>query len=148
MTDTPVTILINREEVLAQDASRVRRVLDSFIPLLLERNRNAVALLITGYDDDQRELFLIPEVRTWFHRLFDITPDLFYWMDMGNGRLLLHALMMRSPVRVEGGTTIRPEDIQEFLIWGYSGLDVFCTTHHLDPLSSNQHITVCIKGVV
>jgi hypothetical protein len=57
MTDTPVTILINKEEVLTQDASRERRVLDSFVPLLLEKNRNATAVLVTGYDDDQRELF-------------------------------------------------------------------------------------------
>jgi hypothetical protein len=80
MTDTPVTILVNREKVLAKDASRVRRVLDSFVPLFLEKNRNNVAVLVTGYNDDKRELCQIPEVRTWFHSLFDITPDLFYWM--------------------------------------------------------------------
>jgi hypothetical protein len=148
MTETPVTILINKEEVLAQDASRVHRVLDPFVPLLLEKNRNAVAVLVTGYDDDQLELFLISEVRTWLHRLFDIVPDLLYWMDMGNGRLLLYALMMGSPVQVEGGTSIRPEDMQEFLMWGFSGLNVFCNTHHLDPTSSNQHITTCIKGAI
>jgi hypothetical protein len=148
MTDTPVTILINKEEVLAQDASRVRRVLDSFFPLLLEKNRNSVAVLVTGYDDDQRELFLIPEVQAWFHRLFDIAPDLFYWMDMRNGRLLLYALMRCSPVRVEGGTTIRPEDMQEFHMWGFSRLNVFCNTHQLDPTPSNQHIAACIKETI
>jgi hypothetical protein len=148
INDMPVTILINKEKVLAQDASRVRRVLDSFAPLLLEKNRNAVVVLVTGYNDDQRELFLIPEVRPWFHRLFDIVPDLFYWMDMRNGRLLLHALMMHPPVRVAGGTTIRPENMRDFLIWGFSRLNVFCNTHQLDPTPSNQHITACIKEAI
>jgi hypothetical protein len=148
MTDTPVTILINRVEVLAQDASRVRRVLDSFVPLLLEKNRNAVEVLVTDYNDDKRELYQIPEVRTWFHRLFDITPDLFYWMNMSHNRLLLHALMMHSPIRVQGGATIRPEDMQKFLMWGFFRLNVFCSTHHLDPTPSNKHITECIKEAI
>ena len=148
MTDTPVTILVNREDVLAQDASRVRRVLDSFVPLLLKKNRNTVEVLVTGYDNDKRELYQISEVGTWFHRLFDITPDLFNWMNMSNNRLLLNALMMHSPVRVQGGTTIRPDDIQKFLIWGFSRLNVFCNTHHLDPTPSNKHITACIKEAI
>jgi hypothetical protein len=143
--DAAATILITKEEILIRDVSHVRSILDSFIPTLVERNRNGVEILITDYDDDERELFLIPEVRPWFHRLFDVIPDLFFWMDMSNGRLLLYALMMRSPVRVEGGTTIIPEDMQEFLTWGFSHLNVFCKMHDFDPEPSNQHINTCIK---
>lgn len=148
MTDTLVKILVNKEDVLAQDSSGVRRVLDSFIPHLLDRNRNSVEILVNGYNNDQRELYLIPEVRTWFHRLFDITPDLFYWMDMRDDRLLLYALMMRSPVRVKGGATIKPEDMQEFLLWGFSQLNEFCNNYNLDPTPSNLHITECVNSMI
>lgn len=147
MPDALVTIQVSREELLRQDVSRVRRILDSFVPGLLKRNRNAISVEVMGYDDDPRELFLIPEVRKWFHRLFDVTPDWFYWMDMSNDRLLLHALMMFSPVRVEGGTTIRPEDVQAFLMWGFPGLNVFCKNLQIDPTLSSQHVFACVKAM-
>jgi hypothetical protein len=130
--------------VLIRDVSRVRRLLDSFLSTLDERNRNAVNVLITDYDDE-RELFLIPEVRQWYQSLFHVIPDLFYWMDMSDGRLFLYSLMMHSPIHVDGGTIIRSEDMQEFLKWGFSHLNMFCRIHNLDPTPSNLHINTCFN---
>lgn len=139
-------IQVRKEDVLFQDTSDVRDILDSFVPTLLDRNRNAITVHLNGYNDDSRELFFIPEVRTWFHRLFDTIPDLFFWMSMMDECLPLYALMMFKPVRVEGGSVIRPEDMQKFLVWGFNGLNEFCDKHDLDPNPSNKHITNCLKG--
>ncbi len=148
MGDTTVIILIEKAEVLAQDVSQVRRTLDAFMPEGAESNRNSIIVLINGYDEDGRELYSIPEVRTWFNHLFEAVPELFYWMDMSKGRLLYHALMMRSPIRVKGGTAVSPEEMQQFLMWGFSRLNVFCQRHHFDPASSNEHITACIRETI
>jgi hypothetical protein len=148
MGDTTGIILISKAEVLAQDVSQVRRTLDALMPEGAENNRNGVIVLIDGYNEDGRELYSVPEVKTWFHRLFDAVPELFYWMDMSNGRLLYHALMMRSPIRVEGGTAVSPEDMQQFLRWGFSHLNVFCQRHQFDPASSNEHITACVREAI
>jgi len=44
----PVTILVLKEETLAGGISRVRGILDSFMPELIARNRNRVELQILG----------------------------------------------------------------------------------------------------
>lgn len=59
----PVTILISKDEIVSVNASRVREILDSFVPTLIDRNRNRVTIMVNGYDDDSRQLFLIGEVR-------------------------------------------------------------------------------------
>src|SRR5215831_20778651 len=74
----PVTIMISREEIVSEDVSRVRTILNTFVPTLVERNRNRVTIMVEGYNDDPRELFLINEVRKWFHHLFDAVPELFF----------------------------------------------------------------------
>lgn len=140
------TILVSADEVRAKDASGVRNVIDTFVPALLRRNRNALIILVNGFNDDPRELYLIPEVRTWFHRLFDEVPELFYWANLEDTRFLLFGLMMFSPLRVSRGSTLSPEDMQRFLLWGYGGLNVFCSAHQLDPEPSNAHIFRCLKA--
>jgi hypothetical protein len=146
MMDALITIMVEKSEVLTQDVSRVRKILDSFLPTLASRNRNNVVILVNGYDDDSRELFLIAEVRTWFHRLFDAVPELFFWMDMHQQRLPFYALMMGEPVRGNGGTTVSSGDMGKFMLWGYTNLNEFCARHNFDATPSNSHILSCLKG--
>ncbi|HXG28298.1 MAG TPA: chlororespiratory reduction 6 domain-containing protein [Nevskiales bacterium] len=145
MSETSGIILVEAAEVLTCDTRHVRKTLDSLIPKHMGDNRNGVVILINGYDDDPQELFLIPEVRKWFHSLFDNVPDLFFWMNMGSGRLMFYALMMGKPIRIHGGTTIRSEDMRKFLKWGFYQLNIFCKRHGIDPEPSNQHILECLK---
>jgi hypothetical protein len=56
-------------------------VLDSLKRLTCDRSsaldaEGAVTLVFNGYDSDPRELELIPEVRSWFGRLYEAWP---YW---------------------------------------------------------------------
>ena len=100
--NTPVTILVSKDEIVSENVSGVRGILDSFVPILIDRNRNRVTIMINGYDTDSRELFLINEVRKWFHHLFDIVPELFFWLDMRPPWLTFYATMFGTPVRVQG----------------------------------------------
>ena len=143
--NTPVTILVSKDEIVSENASGVRGILDSFVPILIDRNRNRVTIMINGYDTDSRELFLINEVRKWFHHLFDVVPELFFWLDMRLPWLTFYATMFGTPVRVQGGTTISSEDLQRFLVWGYQNLNVFCSTHGISPDLSNEHIRSAIE---
>jgi hypothetical protein len=102
--------------------------------------------MVNGYNDDPRELFLINEVRKWFHHLFDAAPELFFWMDMSRPWLTFYAIMFGTPVRQKGGTTTSSEDFQRFLIWGYQNLNTFCSAHSISADSSNEHIRRAITS--
>lgn len=141
--DPLVTIMIGRDEILSLDVSRPRSILDGFIPDLMGRFRNAVVVLVNGYDDDPRELYDIDEVRSWFARFFDAVPELFFWMDMRDKRLIYYALMMGTPIRKAEGATVSAEDIAKFMVWGFANLNTFCAKHGLDHGPSNRHIRDC-----
>ena len=143
--NTPVTILVSKDEIVSESVSGVRGILDSFVPILIDRNRNRVTIMVNGYNTDSRELFLINEVRKWFHHLFDVVPELFFWMDMRPPWLTFYAIMFGTPVREQGGTTISREDLQRFLVWGYQNLNVFCSAHGISPDLSNEHIRCAIE---
>lgn len=144
MLQGSTTIRVGQEWILSRNISFVRNLLNTFIPKLLERNRNKVRIEIIGYEQDPRQLFLINEVRAWFHKLFDEIPELFYWMDMSDNYLEFYALMMFTPKRVEGGTILSPEDMQKFLTWGYVNLNEFCAKYAISPDSTNQHISMVL----
>ena len=137
--NTPVTILVSKDEIVSENVSGVRGILDSFVPILIDRNRNRVIIMVNGYDTDSRELFLIDEVKKWFNHLFDVVPELFFWMDMHPPWLTFYAIMFGTPVRVQGGTTISSEDLQRFLVWGYQNLNVFCSTHGVSNVFCSTH---------
>jgi len=40
---------------------------------------------------------------------------------------------------------ITPEDMQEYLIYGFTGLNEFCKKHNLDPEPTNKMITARLK---
>ena len=146
MEMSKVTIQVNKDEILALDTSRVRRILDTFIPELVDRNRNGVTVLVNGYEADPRELIVIPEVRAWFRRLSEVVPEIFFWMDLRPPFFTFYAIMASTPIRRDGGTTLSADDLKKFMIWGYTGLNLFCQTHNFDPGPSNAHIKQCIMA--
>jgi hypothetical protein len=137
---TPVTILVSKEEILSGDVSRVRSILDSFVPEALENNRNRIIVNVLGYSDDSRELYLIGEVRNWFHCLFDSVPELFFWLNLTQPWLTFYAIMHGTPIRQNEGTTVSREDLEHFLIWGYEQLNQFCNKHSVPVEPSNTHV--------
>ena len=142
----PVIIQVSLTEVQAADTSRATSILQSFVPVLLERNRNRVRLEVLGYDNDPRELFDIPEVRKYFQNLFVENPSLFYWIDVDSYMLLFLGLMLFEPYRIEGQVGLRPEDMQSYVSGGFSGLNKFCESMGVSADATNDAILKVLKS--
>lgn len=137
---SPVIIQIDKSSILARDPEPVAQILESFIPELCERNCGRVQLEVLGYLNDPRELYDIPEVRSYYQALFERVPGLFYWLDSTSHMLLLLGLMLFPPQRSPQGVSLSPTDMQQFLLRGFHGLNGFCTEHGLSPDRTNQVI--------
>src|SRR5690242_947105 len=122
----PVTIQVSQAEVADCDTDRLSQILDSFVPRLLDRNRNRVQIEVMGYGADARELFDVPEVRAYFGAVFERNPGLFYWIDVSSYMFIFLGLMLFEPYRVGAKVGLRPRDMQTYLSKGFKGLNVFC----------------------
>lgn len=145
----PVVIQISHQEVMQRAPQRVVEIINSFIPDLLERNRNRVQLEVLGYGDDPRELYDIPEVRDYFRALHQIFPGMFYWLDTNPDgfAFILMGLMLYSPIRIGGGqVTISPQDLQDYLMNGYIELNAFCDHYGISADATNHSILEWLGG--
>ncbi|MBS0657746.1 MAG: hypothetical protein JSR82_05795 [Verrucomicrobia bacterium] len=127
--------MVSKEEISRNDVSGVCRILNGFVPHLLERNRNRVFIRIDGFRDDvdRHELFEFVEVRAWYHLLFETVPGFFYWMDLRRPWFNFYARMFVAPIHATEATTVSGADLQRFLLWGYKNLNEFCDAHGVRP---------------
>jgi hypothetical protein len=137
---SPVIIQIDKSSILACDPQPVATILESFVPHSCERNCDRVQLEVLGYLNDSREIYDIPEVRSYYQALFQRVPGLFYWLDSSSHMLLLLGLMLFPPKRSDGLVTISPADMQQFLLRGFEGLNRFCSEHGLSPEKTNKAV--------
>lgn len=126
--ENPVTIQVSRQEIDRCETSGVSIILESFVPHLLERNRNRVQIKVLGFGNDKRELFDIPEVRKYFRKLF-----------------LFLGLMLFEPYRVSGQVGLTPQDMQSYLVAGFSGLNEFCRVSGASPEKTNASISAWLR---
>lgn len=75
----PLAIVISREEVEAQNIAPALSLLNTLIasPEKAKSYQEKVDVAFHGYDDDQRELFEIPEVRHFVYKLDEAFP---FWL--------------------------------------------------------------------
>jgi len=75
-----VVVTITREDIEACNTAPALRSLNRLVDSrdALEASDGTISLLVSGYDDDPRELHLIPEVRTYFQRLDENFPFWFH----------------------------------------------------------------------
>ena len=90
----PIVIVIAREEVESQDISRALSMLKAPLstPETAKEHFEKIDIAFHGYDDDTRELFEIPEVRTFVFKLDEAFPYWFYFLsknDLGLQALVL-----------------------------------------------------------
>ena len=136
----PVIIQIPRPAIENCYCLGVMEILDSFIPHLIDHNRNRMEFEVLGYEEDPREIYEIPEVRQFFQRFFQIYPGLFFWLNTRSHMMLLMAIYVFKPIRVDNNTTISNTDFQKFLKEGFIGLNLFSKKYGLDPDPTNKAI--------
>lgn len=105
--DGPTLIVfeVSKREIDTQNiASSLERLLvmtDSRTNVL--RYRESVVFLVSGYDEDSRELVEIPEVRSFFRKLTAEWPHWFWFLARSFGSIsLLMSLLCAVRIRREG----------------------------------------------
>jgi len=136
----PVVIEITRANIELTNTQPVEELLDSFTSGNLELFRNRIVFAVLGYDDDERELYEIQEVRRYFIKLFSEIDGLFYWIHTGYNMVQLIGLLLYRPVYVEGQVTLSTEDWQSYLMWGYMKLNKFCSENGVSPEPTSTEI--------
>jgi hypothetical protein len=124
------------------------QILDSFVPELLVRNRNRVQIEVSGFGSDPRELYDVPEVRSYFILLFERYPGLFFWIDASSYMFLFLGLMLFEPWRTNGKVGLRPPDLKSYVTYGFTGLNTFCKQTGVSPDATNAAViaqlhTIC-----
>lgn len=66
----------------------------------LIKNRGTLEILIDGYNDDPREIFEIPEVRSWYRKSIEAGLPWFYFLNAESARGLLSSLYCYCDVEI------------------------------------------------
>ena len=121
-----IALVVSRDEVERLDLTGCLGVLDSLIESREKamRFRDQVVFGVDGYNDDPRELFEIPEVRTFIRELDDKWPYWFFFLSKATDTL---KMIMFSLCRYQraGGGLIRydPKDVKLFLVSHFVALN-------------------------
>lgn len=70
---------VNKSEVIKKDTNTLNRVLKSLRKDLI-KSYCKIMIIFDGYDNDQREIYEIREIRDYVRKLFDENNDLFYFI--------------------------------------------------------------------
>lgn len=117
MTDY-LMIAISRQEVESQDCSKVVSTLKALLetPEKAKMFKEQVDLGFSGYDEDSRELFEIPEVRNFVFKLDEEFPFwLFFLTKFGTGLQCLFLCMMPPYLTEKAKQEIFPQRLESLL---------------------------------
>ncbi len=124
-----VSIIISRREVESGDISNSLSVLNNFNKdkQSIRRFCNRIDLSISGYDDDPRELWEIPEVKSYIQQLDIAFPFWFYFMSKQTGALKMiygccNEIKRSSAVFFE----VKPESMLSFLKAHIFAMNIMC----------------------
>ena len=94
---------------------------------------NSLALMIEGYDHDPREIYAIPEVRTFYQQLWRRWPYWLYFCNLDTENLMmmvmccldsLDALKVKGQEQVK--VTISPLAVVQFISDGFVPMNEMC----------------------
>lgn len=124
------------QEVLTADC---RDFLNRFGPRHLPRGQalaaqmNTMVFLLSGFDEDPRELHSIPEVRRFYGSLHDAWPYWFYFCNLESDSLLIMVLCCLPSLRItqiDQRTMVAVEyshqELLDFLRRGFGPMNALC----------------------
>ena len=126
----------SRDRVEAGDAKDfMSRFGDSSLPTgkKLEGMMNSVALMIDGYNHDPREIYAIPEVRTFYQQLWEVWPYWLFFCNLDSENLMmmvmcclesLDALKVKGQSQVK--VSISPLEVVRFISGGFVPMNEMC----------------------
>jgi hypothetical protein len=128
----PVIIMISRDQVEANDMASVIKPLTTLLASREDcwRYRGQVALAVSGYEDDARELVDIAPLRTFLH---DFTVQWPYWgfffNQVDDSLILLGSCVCGKSYPGEGRVEMDDARIRQFLLDGFDGMQTLFTQH-------------------
>jgi hypothetical protein len=121
-----IVLVVSRDEVESLDLSGCLGVLDSLIESgeKAMRFRDQVFFGVDGYNDDPRELFEIPEVRTFVRELDAKWPYWFFFLSKADDTLKMIMFSLCQYQRAGGGLIrYHPKDLKLFLYKHFDALN-------------------------
>ncbi|MHB8766967.1 MAG: chlororespiratory reduction 6 domain-containing protein, partial [Deferrisomatales bacterium] len=121
-----VTVMVSREKIEARD---ITPALGSLSALIESRETirhflGRVDLAIDGYDADPRELFEVPEVRTYLAALDERFPYWFPLLSLDTEALKLVTFSLCDIERVASGLVeVDTEDLRTFLVRHFGAMN-------------------------
>lgn len=132
----------SKREILTKDASRFLSFFQDLESQRLESLMGSVTFSVSGYDDDPRELFQIPEVRDFYQSLHRTWPCWLFFAETLSPSLLIVALcnlptIQSKFVAGEGELSVQfnPLQMSQFMA---EGLAVFWELGHKALLDDEQ----------
>jgi hypothetical protein len=115
----PLYVVVSRDEIESRDFTAPFAALKSLIasPATARAHMESVDVAFSGYDEDARELFEIPEVREYVYRLDGEFPYwLFFLSKYGLGLQCLLLSFLPPHLTDEAKANVHPERIRELLL--------------------------------
>ena len=132
--DDWLRVAVDRSAVEALDVSGTALILSRVLAdkTAVERYRGRVELTFSGYVNDPRELYEIPEVRRFCSKLDDVFPYWFYFLSTDGVTLGVIARCLCSVTQVRPGVVSIGPDLPEFITRHYEALNWLFDNYSLD----------------
>lgn len=114
--------------------------------MLLDK-RSSVEIFFPDYNDDERELYDIPEIRQWFQNSMDQNIPWFYFLNgknitIGLSLLFICCVNIKRVKIVNNIHKLEPnrEDIEEWMNQNFINLNIFTNQNNID-LETNKEVS-------
>ena len=114
----PLTIIVSRKEIETIDTSHVLKTLKTLLVSRekIKSNCENIEISVFGYDNDERELWEIPEVNHFFNVLDNLFPYWFYFLiKNGTGLKMITFCCTNTQKISDTKTFIEPASFKYFL---------------------------------
>lgn len=152
-----VMYLVHKDDILSCDFTGINDIIDrlSLNNDVLIKNRGCLEIFIAGFDDDPREAFVIPEIRTWYAESMKAGIPWFYFLsNINNGINLCVFLFSCCDVDIKHNIdgTVYPkikkyEDISQWLNQNFANLNKFIETNNI-PDKYNEEMSLQALAIV
>lgn len=147
--EDPIIFGIHRKQIEAFDLESSLSFLQTLVPLRDPQYvwswKGGLSLSISGYDDDPRELFEIPEVRRYLHGLDQEWPFWLFFLTPPSIRLV--GMCLASAVTIAPGKVfLPPENFYRFMERGFEAVN-HLFDHYGFPESENEALSEVVSQV-
>lgn len=136
-------IKIGKEEVIKRNYTQIHE----FIVSKRDNKDNVkdyyqkFMISISGYDDDKRELYCIPEFQEYVREIIESFPEIVWYLKFETGFfdvMLLAYINENDPSTKDNGIIVNPKKIEEFMNKSYMGVNKLLNQFALDNSYNNK----------